>query len=63
MSRFFPSTVFPHILPPLWHILFRMPIGKENDTMAEQTTTAPAPQDLDDYIFRWDSDIPTVSDR
>ena len=31
--------------------------------MAEQTTTAPAPQDLDDYIFRWESDLPTVSDR
>ena len=29
--------------------------------MNEQT--ASAPQDLDDYIFRWDSDLPTVSDR
>lgn len=24
---------------------------------------APAPQDLDDMIFRWESDVPTVSDR
>lgn len=33
--------------------------------MAEQTTPAPvpAPQDLDEFIFRWDSDLPTVSDR
>lgn len=31
--------------------------------MAEQTPPAPVPQDLDDFIFRWDSDLPTVSDR
>ncbi len=31
--------------------------------MAEQTSPTPAPQDLDDFIFRWDSDLPTVSDR
>ncbi len=23
----------------------------------------PTPQDLDDFIFRWESDLPTVSDR
>lgn len=23
----------------------------------------PVPQDLDDLIFRWESDVPTVSDR
>lgn len=23
----------------------------------------PEPQDLDDMIFRWESDVPTVSDR
>ncbi len=23
----------------------------------------PAPQDLDDFIFRWDADVPPVSDR
>lgn len=23
----------------------------------------PAPQDLDDMIFRWEADVPTVSDR
>jgi len=23
----------------------------------------PVPQDLDDIIFRWESDVPTVSDR
>ena len=31
--------------------------------MAEQTPPAPAPQDLDEFIFRWDSDLPTTSDR
>lgn len=23
----------------------------------------PAPQDLDDFIFRWESEVPPVSDR
>ncbi len=23
----------------------------------------PPPQDLDDFIFRWESDVPPVSDR
>ena len=36
--------------------------------MAEHDTRSlppvpPAPQDLDDVIFRWDSDVPPVSDR
>lgn len=34
--------------------------------MAEQTNPpvpSPAPQDLDEFIFHWDSDLPTVSDR
>lgn len=33
--------------------------------MAEQTppVPVPSPQDLDDFIFRWDTDLPTVSDR
>ena len=33
--------------------------------MAEQAPPAPvpAPPDLDEFIFRWDSDLPTTSDR
>lgn len=38
--------------------------------MAEQTfiphspePAPPVPQDLDDLIFRWEADLPTVSDR
>lgn len=31
--------------------------------MAEQNTNPPVPQDLDEFIFLWDRDLPTVSDR
>ena len=33
--------------------------------MAEQTPPpqVPDPQDLDEFIFHWDADLPTVSDR
>ena len=36
--------------------------------MAEKETRPlppipPAPQDLDEFIFRWESDSPSVSDR
>lgn len=24
---------------------------------------SPAPQDLDDFIFRWEGDLPTTSER
>lgn len=34
----------------------------ENDTGRLPPPT-PEPQDLDDMIFRWESDVPTVSDR
>mgnify|MGYP004720322557 CR=1 FL=1 len=35
----------------------------ENDARRLPPPPVPEPQDLDDMIFRWESDVPTVSDR
>lgn len=42
--------------------------SKGGECMAKQDSRTlppvpPAPQDLDDFIFHWDADVPPVSDR
>lgn len=35
----------------------------EPNTISLPPVPPPAPQDLDDLIFRWEADLPKVSDR
>lgn len=56
---------FPHILGWMAQLLIMTEGGFIMSDSNSRTLppTPPIPQDLDDFIFRWESDVPPVSNR
>ena len=63
-----PSADFSHIFPAMAHILGWISHGQGGFFMSDSNTRPlppppPAPQDLDEFIFHWEGELPTTSQR